>query len=315
RLTYTLAHRETAALLFKILKNQIQLYRISNRSVEYWPKPPRVSTIIKSSLRHLVYELRVKMALNMQQQITIAAWAITWNFVNLLDKFKMRQSHCWTMIGWEGLLGKRILDETVNGDWYSDILRQIVLPHRCQLCLDVNGEQILARIAQHVLCLKVQSSLQFTISQLKNISVSIITSSINLSFSKKIKTKVRKNASSVQTFPPFITHVRYNLKTKVRKNASSVQTFPPFITHVKYNLKTKVRKNASSVQTFPPFITHVRYNLKTKVRKNASSVQTFPPFITHVKYNLKTKVQTFPPFITPTWTSYPNSKIWLRILV
>ncbi|KAJ9582285.1 hypothetical protein L9F63_003414 [Diploptera punctata] len=32
------------------------------------------------------------------------------------------------MIGWEGLLGMRILDETINGDRYSDILRQIVLP-------------------------------------------------------------------------------------------------------------------------------------------------------------------------------------------
>ena len=32
------------------------------------------------------------------------------------------------MIGWEGLLGMRILDETVNIDRYSDILRQIVLP-------------------------------------------------------------------------------------------------------------------------------------------------------------------------------------------
>ncbi|KAJ9584563.1 hypothetical protein L9F63_021089, partial [Diploptera punctata] len=31
------------------------------------------------------------------------------------------------MIGWEGLLGMQILDETVNGDQYSDILRQIVL--------------------------------------------------------------------------------------------------------------------------------------------------------------------------------------------
>ena len=49
---------------------------------------------------------------------------------NLIEETRLRcgKVTVWTMIGWERLLGMRILDETVNDDRYSEILRQIVLP-------------------------------------------------------------------------------------------------------------------------------------------------------------------------------------------
>ena len=49
---------------------------------------------------------------------------------NVIEETRLRcgKVTVWAMIGGEGLLGMQILDETVNGDRFSDNLRQIVLP-------------------------------------------------------------------------------------------------------------------------------------------------------------------------------------------
>jgi hypothetical protein len=43
-------------------------------------------------------------------------------------RFKRGSVTVWAMIGWEGLLGLQILEETLNGDWYCQILNELVVP-------------------------------------------------------------------------------------------------------------------------------------------------------------------------------------------
>jgi hypothetical protein len=42
--------------------------------------------------------------------------------------FKRGSVTVWAKFGWEGLLGLRMLEETVNGDWHCQILNEIVVP-------------------------------------------------------------------------------------------------------------------------------------------------------------------------------------------
>ena len=73
----------------------------------------------------------VKMALSMQQQITIVACAITYANDRPAARRARREFNVALQPSTVGKWRKRlleILDETVNGDRYSDKLRQIVLP-------------------------------------------------------------------------------------------------------------------------------------------------------------------------------------------